>query len=539
MRAAILAVLMGSTGFAPVNAKAPAQQPDDKATIARIMDEGFNHSQVMITAEWLDDHIGSRMTGSPGMRAAEDWTQEKFRGWGLRNVHKEGYDFGRGWTVEAVSVRMIAPRVLPLRAIPIAWTPATAGPVTAPIVVAPIKREEDLAAWRGKLAGKIVLVDLPDTGSEPDRPAFRRYTAEDIAKMDSYQQPDHGPETLPKWMKSVRLQARIDAFLKEEGAVARVRESYSDGDLLHGEGYQFAKGAVLPGIELAAEDYRRLARLAKTGSVTVEIDSRTRFHDEDPKAYNIIADIPGTDPDAGYVMAGAHLDSWAAADGAADNGAGTAIIMEAARILNTLGVHPKRTIRFALWSGEEQGLLGSKAYVEQHIAARPPAPAGTPGLEDYYFALRRYPVTKLADYDKLAAYFNIDNGSGKLRGVYAQGNLAAVSPLSDMIAPFRALGVEKVVAGNTGGTDHEFFAAVGLPAFQYIQDPLDYGSRVHHSSIDTYDHLKGDDMRQASVVLAGMLLEAANRAERLPRQTLPTKPEPTDPFKYQDPDENR
>jgi Zn-dependent M28 family amino/carboxypeptidase len=213
--------------------------------------------------------------------------------------------------------------------------------------------------------------------------------------------------------------------------------------------------------------------------------------------------------------------------------------MEAARILSAIGAHPKRTIRFALWSGEEQGLLGSKAYVEQHIAARPPAPVGTTGLEDYYFAFRRYPVTKLADYDKLAAYFNIDNGSGRLRGVYAQGNLAAVSALSEMIEPFRAIGVEKVVAGNTEGTDHEFFAAVGLPAFQYIQDPLDYGSRVHHSSIDTFDHLKGDDLRQASVVLAGMLLEAANRAEPLPRQTLPTKPEQTDPFKYEDPDDKR
>ena len=538
MRAALLAMLMASTTVVSSFAKPPAGW-DDKAALARVMDEGFNHSQVMVTAEWLDDHIGSRMTGSPGMRTAESWTQDKFRGWGLKNVHKEGFEFGRGWSVDAVSVRMIQPRMLQLRAIPIAWTPATSGPVTAPIIVAPIKREADLADWRGKLAGKIVLVDLPDTGSEPAKPPFRRYTSEDIAKMDSYEQPNHGPDTPPKWMKTLRLQDQIDAFLKAEGAIARVRLSYRDGDLLHGEGYQYAKGAVLPGVELGAEDYRRLARLAKTGPVTVEIDSRTRFHDDDPKAYNIIADIPGSDPNAGYVMAGAHLDSWAAGDGAADNGAGSVVIMEAARILSAIGVHPKRTIRFALWSGEEQGLLGSKAYVEQHIAARPPAPAGTTGLEDYYLAFRRYPVTKLADYDKLAAYFNIDNGSGKLRGVYAQGNLAAVSALSEMIEPFRAIGVEKVVAGNTEGTDHEFFAAVGLPAFQYIQDPLDYGSRVHHSSIDTFDHLKGDDLRQASVVLAGMLLDAANRAEPLPRQTLPTKPEQTDPFKYEDPDDKR
>jgi len=538
MRAAILAGLIGASALAPLGAR-PAPAVDAAAAAARIIDEGFNHSQAADTAAWLADHIGSRMTGSPGMRAAEAWTQARFGAWGLTNVHKEGYDFGRGWSIESLGVRMITPRILPLRAIPIAWTPATAGAITAPIVVAPIKREADLAAWRGKLAGKIVLVDLPSNGSEPDKPPFHRFSDDEIAKMDRYEQPEHGPDTLPAWMKGIALQAKIDAFLKQEGAVARIRQSYADGDLLHGEGYQYAEGAALPAVELAAEDYRRLARLAKTGPVTVEIDSRTRFHDEDKRAYNIIADIVGSDPKAGYVMAGAHLDSWAAGDGAADNGAGSAMIMEAARILATLDVHPKRTIRFALWSGEEQGLLGSKAYVDQHVARRPPPPSGTTGVEDYFLAFRRFPITKLADYDRLGAYFNIDNGSGKLRGVYAQGNLAAVAPLQEMIAPFASLGVEKVVAGNTDGTDHEFFAAVGLPAFQFIQDPLDYETRVHHSSIDTYDHLKADDLRQGAVVLAGMLLAAANRDEALPRQLLPSKPALTDPFKYQDPDEQR
>ena len=236
-------------------------------------------------------------------------------------------------------------------------------------------------------------------------------------------------------------------------------------------------------------------------------------------------------------MAGGHLDSWVAGDGAADDGAGVVSVMEAARILAKLGIHPRRTIRFALWAGEEQGLLGSRAYIDQHIARRPPAPAGSEGLADYFGYGRRFPVTKLADYDRLAGYFNIDNGSGKLRGLYAEGNLAAVPALQEMIAPLRSMGVERVVASATEGTDHQFMAAIGLPAFQFVQDPLDYGSRVHHSNVDTYDHLKEADLRQASVVLAAMLLQTANRADPLPRGALPTKPERTDPFTYPDPEE--
>ena len=517
----------------PASAGNSSTSPDAQA---RLLDEGFNHSQVMPTAEWLADHIGARLTGSPGMRAAEQWTQEQFRLWGLRNVHREGFAFGRGWQAERVSVRMLAPRPLALHAMAVAWTPSTAGMVTAPIVVAPIRRAADLNAWRGKLSGKIVLVELPSAGSEPTEPAYVRYNDAQIAQMDHYDQPQHGSDAAPVWLKHARLQTRIDAFLKREGAVARVAQSYADGGLLHGEGTGYVQGAALPAVEVAAEDYRRLARLAKTGPVTLEIDSQTQFFDQDRQAYNIIADIPGTDPRAGYVMAGAHLDSWAAADGAADNGAGVAMVMEAARLLAATGVRPRRTIRFALWAGEEQGLLGSKAYVEQHIATRPPAAPGTTGLEDYFQWSRRYPVTPLADYGKLAAYFNIDNGSGKLRGIYAQGNLAAVPLLETLIAPFHALGMDKVVAGNTDSTDHEFFAAAGLPAFQFIQDPLDYESRVHHSSIDTYDHLQGADMRQGAVVLAGLLLEVANRGEPLPRQVLPTKPAPSDPFRYEIPD---
>jgi Zn-dependent M28 family amino/carboxypeptidase len=293
----------------------------------------------------------------------------------------------------------------------------------------------------------------------------------------------------------------------------------------------------VPGIEIAAEDYRRLARLARTGPApTLDMESVVHFEDADSKAYNVIADIPGSDPSGAYVMAGAHLDSWAAGDGAADNGAGTAMIMEAARILQAMGVKPKRTIRFALWAGEEQGLLGSMAYVEQHIATRALKPgAPTTGLARFYGWANRWPITPLPGYNQLAAYFNLDNGSGKIRGINAENNMAVVPIFREWLAPFGAMGASTVAIRKVGGTDHVFFSAVGLPAFQFIQDPLDYGSRLHHTNIDTFDHLKAADMRQGAVILAAFLLQAANAEKPLPHLPLPTQPSVTDPFAYPDP----
>jgi carboxypeptidase Q len=320
----------------------------------RVIDQGLNHSQVMQIAEHLMDQIGPRLTNSPQMRQAETWTQAQFKTWGLKNIRKEGFDFGRGWSIVSSSVRMTAPRIIQLTAIPVAWTPGTNGTVSAPIIVAPLKRERDFEAWRGKLAGKIVLITLPDDGSEPGEAAFKRFTDEDIAKMDRYRQPDYDPDSVEHRIKRALLAIKIDGFLKSEHAVAWARMSYRDGKLLHGEGYTFRTGETpaLPGIEIAAEDYRRLARLAKVGATpTLEINSNVQFDDSDSKAYNVLAEIPGSDPKAGYVMAGAHLDSWVAGDGAADNGAGISVVMEAARILSALGVKPRRTIRFALWVG--------------------------------------------------------------------------------------------------------------------------------------------------------------------------------------------
>lgn len=515
-----------------------AQQVDD---LNRVIDQGLSHSQVMQTAEYLMDRIGPRLTNSPQMRQAEAWTQQQLKAWGLRNVHKEGFAFGRGWSIVSSSVRMTAPRVLQLTAIPIAWTPPTSGAISAPIVVAPMRRERDFAAWRGKLAGKIVLVSLPGEGDEPTEPPFKRLTAEDLAKLDRYRQPDYDPQAVERYIRRIEFGKKLDAFLKAEGAVAWARMAYRDGKLVHGEGYAYRSGETpaLPGVEIAAEDYRRLARLAKAGAAPrLELASNVVFDDSDPQAYNVFGEIAGTDPKAGYVMAGAHLDSWVAGDGAADNGAGSAVVMEAARILSAVGVRPRRTIRFVLWAGEEQGLLGSLAFTEKYLAKRAPAPGPAGGLEQMLRWRYRFPITPLPGSKDLVAYFNIDNGSGQIHGIHAEGNVAAVPLLREWLQPFASMGAASVVASPTGGTDHVFMQAVGVPGYQFVQDPLDYSTRVHHSSVDTFDHLKAEDLRQASVVLAGVLLQAASSARTLPRMPLPTQGTPTEPFRYADPDDD-
>jgi carboxypeptidase Q len=514
-----------------------AAPPADPVTVNRIADEAFNHGEVIDTAAYLADQIGGRMTNSPAMRRAERWTQEKFRSWGLQNVRAEAFDFGRGWWIESARVRMTAPRPLELRGIPIAWTPATNGVLSAQVIVAPMVSDKDFADWKGKLAGKIVLVSWPGPPKDDSEAPFERLSDADIAKLDKYQQPAFDPETRQKRIDRFRFRTKLDGFLSEEGAVAWAQMSRTEGALVHGEGYGYRAGKTpkLPGVELAAEDYRRLARLAKVGDVRIDIDSRVHFEDADHNAYNILADIPGSDPKAGYVMAGAHLDSWVAGDGAADNGAGSAVVMEAARILSRIGARPRRTIRFALWAGEEQGLLGSGAYVEQHIAHRPP-PAD-PALADLpaYFATDNYPIQTLPGFAELAAYFNIDNGSGRIRGIYTEGNFAVVPIFREWFAPFASLGASAVVSEPTDATDHVFLSRLGLPAFQFIQDPLDYETRVHHTDIDTYDHLRPEDLRQAAVVLASFLMDAANSEKPLPRKVLPTQPRVTDPFHYPDP----
>jgi|APAra7269097235_1048549.scaffolds.fasta_scaffold00596_4 carboxypeptidase Q len=535
-----LAALLSATALAltavPFATSAAAQSPDLVA-VNGIIDQGLNHSQVMQTAAWLTDRIGGRMTNSPQMRQAETWTQQQFRDWGLSNVRADPFDFGRGWSVVRSSARMTAPRPLDLRAIPIAWTPGTNGVISGDVVVAPMTSAGDFAKWRGKLAGKIVLVSRPTAGSEPTDPAFRRLTEDDLRNANTYNLPNHSAPSTGA-LRELEFARQMDAFLQEEGALAWVRMSARDGGLLHGNGsgYRMDDQRKTPGMELAAEDYRRLARLALTEDAKprLELMSEVRFHEEDTNAYNILADIPGTGRSGEYVMAGAHLDSWAASDGAVDNAAGSAVVMEAARILRAMNVRPKRTIRFALWSGEEQGILGSLAYVDKYVATRAPlGDAQLDALPNNRTWRQRWPIQPRAGHGDLVAYFNLDNGSGKIRGINAEGNVAAAPIFQEWLRPFNAMGATTVSMRTSGSTDHVYMQTVGVPGFQFIQDPLDYGARLHHTSIDSYDHMRADDLRQAAVILATFLLNAANSDEPLPRMPVPTRPTPTDPFPLQ------
>ncbi|MBS0214152.1 MAG: M20/M25/M40 family metallo-hydrolase [Proteobacteria bacterium] len=517
---------------------APGDATD--AQIAKIVNEGLSHSQAMANASELMDGIGPRLTNSENFDKAADWALGKFHAYGLGNIHKESYPFGVNWNLDSWDAKVVQPRAITMHAIPVAWTPPTNGTITAPVILAPMSKKEHFEKWRGKLAGKIVLVTLPGEASQSEKGQFHRYDGKELADLDKYDLPSDELEPYKGFTKSVAFARELSQFLKAEGAVAMVRKSYRENGLVTGEGYNIdpAKRLELPFMELSSEDYRRLARLETTGKppvISLAIAAHT--NDADTTADYLIADIAGSDPNAGYVMAGGHFDSWIAADGATDDGVPSVIVIEAARIIKSLGVQPKRTIRFALWSGEEQGLLGSIAYIEKHLATRP-VDRNAYGVERFAKWTTKFPITKGAGYDQLKAYFNLDNGAGKIRGIYAENNVAAEPLLKKWLSPFADMGAGTVVTSRTGGTDHEYMQAVGLPGFQFIQDPLDYGSRVHHSNIDTLDHAPPDDVRQAATVLAAMLWQAANSDAVLPRPPLPTAPSKSNPFKVDDPDKD-
>lgn len=510
------------------------------AQIDQIIAEGFSHSQAMANASQLMDGIGPRLTNSENFDKAAAWALTKFKDYGLANVHTESYRFGASWNLDSWNAAMIAPRNVVMRAMPVAFSPATDGTISAPVIVAPMSKVENFDQWRGKLKGRIVMVSLPGEASQSDKPQFVRLDDKALSAMDKYDLPGDDREPYKQFAKASDFTLKLSRFLKAEGAVAMVRKSYRDNGLVSGEGYNIdpANRLALPFMELASEDYRRLARLETAGHPPViQLAIAAHENPQDTTAENLFADIPGSDPKAGYVMAGGHFDSWIAADGATDDGVPSVVVIEAARIIKSLGVKPRRTIRFALWSGEEQGLLGSIAYIEKHLATRPVDQTlyGTDRFNNWNIG---FPIAKGADYDQLKAYFNLDNGAGKIRGIYAENNLGAAPMLRKWLSPFQAMGAGSVVMSRTGGTDHEYMQAVGLPAFEFIQDPLDYGTRVHHSSIDTLDHAPPDDVRQAATVLAAMLWQAANSDAVLPRPPLPTEPSKSDPFKVEDPNKD-
>lgn len=529
--AAAIALVFAALPIEGVRADATDEQ------IAQIVDEGLSHSQVMANASELMDGIGPRLTNSENFDKAARWALAKFKSYGLSNVHEESYPFGVSWNLDSWSATMVEPRTVVMRSMPVAWSPPTNGTISAPVALAPMSKKENFDKWRGKLAGKIVMVSLPGEASQSDKPMFIRYEAKDLADKDHYDLPADDLEPFKNFPKRADFALELSRFLKAEGAVAMVRKSYRENGLVSGEGYNIdpKNRLALPFMEISSEDYRRLARLETAGHPpVVQLAIAAHTDDQDTTADDLVADIPGSDPKAGYVMAGGHFDSWIAADGATDDGIPSVVVIEAARIIESLGVKPKRTIRFTLWSGEEQGLLGSIAYIEKHLATRP-VDTSLYGAARFAEWATKFPITKGPDYDQLKAYFNLDNGAGKIRGVYAEDNVAAAPMLRKWLAPFASLGAGTVVMRRTGGTDHEYMQAVGLPAFEFIQDPLDYGSRVHHSSIDTLDHAPPDDVRQAATVLAAMLWQAANSDAVLARPPLPTQPSKSNPFKVEDP----
>jgi carboxypeptidase Q len=531
----LLALALLAALAAPVSA---AEEAVDLEMVTRIRDEGFTNSKVMDTVGYLTDVIGPRVTGSPQMREANDWTRQRLESWGLVNAHLEGWTFGRGWSLERSVVQMVKPTPATLVAVPRAFTPGTDGPRRGKVVKVKIESEADAEKYRGQLAGRIVLLGEPRDTANPEKPQFTRYTDQELDSLAHFDVAPtrRGPVDRDALIRRMRLQRVLRPFFVAEKALATIEVSPTDaGVVLVGRGGSWVKDEDpgVPALVMAAEQYNRLVRLVdRDVDVELELDIRSHFHDDDPTAYNTVAEIPGTDKRGEVVMLGAHLDSWHAGTGATDNAAGSAVAMEAVRILQALDVKPRRTIRVALWSGEEEGLLGSKAYVTEHFGARA---GGTPDPRerDLPSFLRRDPtgpVTTKPDHVRLSAYFNVDNGTGKIRGIYAERN-AAVAPIFEAwLRPLHDLGATTVTLRHTGGTDHLPFDAVGLPAFQFIQDEADYETRTHHTSLDVYDRLQKNDLIQAAVVLAAFTYDAAMRPERLPRRPLvreaPAPPRP-------------
>lgn len=510
-----------------------AQEPIHWEVVNQIRDEGFHRSQVMDTVQHLTDVIGPRLTGSPAAKQAQEWTRDRLTEWGLENAQLDAFEFGEGWSMEHVAVHMVSPRHATLTAFPKAWTPATDGPARGPLKLITLEDEDDLEEHKGKLDGAILLILDEDPASAPDGLPFRRWEDHELMEHQSYDIPSGSAGGWRKRMqKRFHFAETLNTFLHDEGVLAVLdNSSRGNGIVRTGGGGTYGKVDRHPGVPtltLTQEHYNLLHRLLEAEEpVQVEVDVKATFHRRDPMAYNTLADLPGTDLADEIVLLGGHLDSWHLGTGATDNAAACAVMMEAMRILKTLDVRPRRTIRIGLWSGEEQGLLGSRHHVEQRLARRPESQDEEQLKLPRMLRTPTWPLETLPAHDDFSVYFNLDNGGGKIRGVWAQENAAVVPIFEAWLAPFADLGAETVSINNTGGTDHQTFDRVGLPGFQFIQDPMDYRSRTHHTQLDTLDHVVREDLMQAAVVVASFAYHAAMRDDKLPRKPLPREPEDT------------
>ena len=508
-------VLAIAVMLAPVSAQ-QAERVDLDA-IFKIKEEGFSRSKVMDIMSWLTDVYGPRLTNSPGFRKAGDWAVKEMTSWGLANVKLQPFGpFGRGWTNDRFVMMATTPGgSFPVIGYAQAWTSGTAGPVTGDAVLATIDTPEDIAAWKGKLKGKVVLFTaMPDVPPLFEAQA-QRYSDDQLRALESETDaigrggrggraggPGGGRGALT--FAQTRTQ-----FFKDEGVLAILMPGRGTGGTVFvgGGGSREANApATVPAISVAVEHYGRITRtLQKDQKVTIDLDVKNSFYD-DPMSFNVVGELPGTDKAGEVVMLGAHFDSWHSGTGATDNAAGSAVMMEAMRILKATGLPLRRTVRIGLWGGEEQGLLGSRQYVTETFADR-----ATMALKPAH--------------GKFAGYFNVDNGTGAIRGVYLQGNEAVAPIFEAWMKPFHNLGMKTLTIRDTGGTDHQAFDAVGLPGFQFIQDPVEYSTRTHHSNMDVYERIQEEDMRKNAVIVASFVYLAAKHDQALPRNPLP-KPAP-------------
>ena len=516
-----------ATAFALIPLLAVAEEKVDLSVVNRIRTEAFSNSKVMDTMFYLTDVHGPRLTNSPNFRAAGDWAVSRLKEYGLANVHEEKWGpFGRDWQCKYYEGHMVEPQFSSLMAIPLAWTESTNGSVTGEPVLAVIRNQADMDKYKGKLRGKIVMTATPRTLPFPTTAEAHRFTEAEL--LSEVEAPDPGRSGFfgspastarggdaPPLSREERqaLQDKIVTFMKDEGVLLTITASGSGsgGTIFAASGgsYDPKRPVAVPGVALMPEQYNRIARLLDHKiPVKLEFNIQNELSTSNVDSFNILGEIPGTGPHKDQlVMLGAHFDSWHGGTGATDNAAGSAVMMEAVRVLKTINQPMDRTVRIALWGGEEEGLLGSRAYVKEHFGDRE--------------------TMKLtAEHGKLSGYFNYDNGTGKIRGVYLQGNDMMRPIFESWFTPFKDLGAGAISIRNTGGTDHLSYDAVGLPGFQFIQDPMDYETRTHHSNMDVFDRIQSGDLMQASAIIASFVYNTATRPDMLPRKPLPA-PQPT------------
>ena len=478
-----------------------AQEAVDLDIVAQIRHEGLENSQIEGLARYLTEVNGPRLTGSPGMQSAHEWVTGMFGEWGLEGIEIEPWgEFGRGWAHEDYYGRILTPWIQPLHGQPMAWTGSTDGTVRGSAMVVEAESVEDAQRYTGQMDGKFLLMEpaadvVPEFDHRDRRSSLESLlTPPETSGGGGNMTAEQREAMFARFRAQREVRNAMYEMAEAGGALGVLRISNRGDGVLSGGGAGSRNAGDpegLPHIAISREQYNQIYRNVEAGvPVELEINMQNRFFEDDLQQYNSLAEIPGTDKADEYVMLGGHLDSWHMGGGATDNGAGSVIMMEAIRILKTLGVEPRRTIRIALWSGEEQGLLGSRGWVASH-----------PEL-----------------HDKISVYVNVDNGTGRVRGIWDQSNEKVIPMFEQILWPFRDLGVVAVKHGNTGGTDHLAFDAAGIPGFNFIQDPIEYGINTHHTDLDTFDHLVIDDLKQAAVVVAATVYALAMREDMVARK---------------------